>query len=91
MSAQASLWVRYNGPEADPDRTRKANPGSGWSPLSVRLGLVGTVYSRKSVLFNYDFMSFYWSSSNKLFNIRRTKITINPTFISDVLKCFSVR
>ena len=40
---------------ANPDRTPKANPGSGLGPLSVRLGPVGTVYRKSempSILYN---------------------------------------
>ena len=39
-SAQGSLWVCFSGPEADPDFTRKAYPGSCLFALSVRLSLV---------------------------------------------------
>ena len=57
MSAQGPLLVCFvsgRGPVGvcsgstlvDPDRTPKANPGSGLGPLSVRLGPVGTVASR---------------------------------------------
>ena len=35
--------VRSGSALADSDRTRKPNPGFGMGPLSVRLGLVGTV------------------------------------------------
>ena len=35
---------------ADPDRNRKANPGSGLGPLSVRLGPVGTVYTQPLIV-----------------------------------------
>ena len=42
---------------ADPDRTPKANPGSGLGQLSVRLGPVGTVGSRE-VRARLDFHPF---------------------------------
>ena len=42
-SGRGYHWVCSSGPRPDQDQTPKANPRSGLGPLSVRLGLVGTV------------------------------------------------
>ena len=43
VSCRGPVGVSSGSTLADPDRTPKANPGSGLGPLSVRLGPVGTV------------------------------------------------
>lgn len=41
---QGKLWVCSSKLGVNPEQTTKVNPGLIWGLLSVRLGIVGTVY-----------------------------------------------